>query len=786
MARRHGLTGFVCNDGEGVTVEAQGAAAQLELFQRALADELPPLAVVEHVDCAPVAVACGEREFTIRSSVEEGARRAAVTVDTAVCDDCAEELLSPADRRAGYALINCTNCGPRYSIIRRIPYDRPNTTMAGFTMCAACRAEYTDPADRRFHAQPIACRDCGPQVQLVSPRGTPRAGDPVAGAAALLRAGGVLAIKGLGGFHLAVRADRAGTVERLRRRKHRDAKPLALMCADVAEVERLVALGSEGRRMLVSPARPIVLAERRPGAAVAEAVAPGQQRLGVMLPYTPLQLILFAQPDCPRVLVMTSGNDSEEPLVIDNQEALQRLGPLCDAILWHDRPIERCVDDSVVLDRGSHAPLMIRRARGFVPHPVPLPVAAPAALAEGLCVGGELKNTVAVVRGGEAIVSQHLGQLTHPLAYRAFQRAAADLASLWDVRPRWIAADLHPLYGSTRYARELAARAQVPLIGVQHHHAHAAALLAEHNLAAPVLAVVCDGVGYGSDGAIWGGELLMADLVGFRRLARLRPLWLPGGDAAARDTRRCGLALLHQLVGDDVERHAVGRELVPDTHERRMLAAMLRRGTACVESSAAGRVFDGVAALLGVCRFNDHEGQAGMWLEARAAWASAAAGRTLIGGNGDDDATGFRLGPDPRERQLRWLDLAPLTAGLLQLRAGGAAVADIAWWFHDRLAAAWDAAVACAARETGLTCVALTGGVFANQLLSDLLRARLVRRGLRVLVHADFPPGDGGLALGQAAVAAARLSAERQRGGAGDVVVRGDSRGAGPSFRPMR
>jgi hydrogenase maturation protein HypF len=758
LARRLGLTGCIRNDREGVTIEAQGPREVLTQFARALTEQRPALATVGSLVEQAIAIVECESDFRILDSTSTPdpvcGSQAEVTVDTAVCPDCLAEMRDPADRRYGHALSNCTNCGPRYSIIRRVPYDRPNTTMAGFAMCDSCAAEYGDPGDRRFHAQPTACPRCGPTVALWDTHGRPLPGDPIRAAAERLAQGQIVAVKGVGGFHLAVRGDRQEAVARLRRLKGRDAKPLALMGRDLEAVRRLVALSLAAERALQSPAAPILLAPRRSDAPVADAVAPGNHRLGVMLPYTPIHHLLFAAlPASLTALVMTSGNRSDEPLAIDNAEALERLGPLCDALLVHTRPIERCVDDSILLDLGDArsdvSPLPLRRARGYVPAALSLPCAADE---DGLCVGGELKNTVAVVCHGQAVLSQPLGDLKHPLALRAFERAIDDLFALLGVRPKWIAHDLHPAYLSTRHAGVLARRWGVPLLAVQHHHAHAAAVMAEYGETGPVLAVVCDGAGYGPDGTSWGGELLRADLMNFTRLARLQTLRLPGGDAAARDTRRCGLALLYQAFGAELPRHPATLRLVPDPAERQMLCAMIDQNVRCTRSSGAGRVFDGVAALLGLCAHNSFEAQAALALESAAAAMpldTSDAGRPLFEMGGGDGGAGLReIALDPLYRFL-----------VAAMERGDAHAGELAALFHSQLARAWDVAVAQAMQTTGLNTVVLSGGVFCNQRLTAELTARLERRGGRVLRHRLVPPGDGGLALGQAAVAAARGNA---------------------------
>lgn len=747
LAQRCEVAGYVQNDNRGVTVEAQGSVAQLKRFSRALDEERPPLAFIDHiiVDELPALDEPSQARFRILDSDDArggsgpAITRVGVTIDAAVCDACRRELLDPTDRRYRYALTNCTDCGPRYTIIDRVPYDRPNTTMRSFALCDDCRCEYTDPADRRYHAQPIACHHCGPTLGLVDPKGAPLPGDPIASAAKLLHAGGIVAVKGLGGFHLAVRADDETAVARLRRSKQRDGKPFALMCRSIETASRLVNLSASARALFCSPTTPIVLAPRSRGVNVAASVAPDNHRLGVMPAYTPIHHLLFAELD-PSIdaLVMTSANPSGEPLTIDNDEALDRLSGLCDAVLWHDRPIRRRVDDSVVLDTGGQHPLPLRRARGFVPTAIPLPIGGEA---HGLCVGGELKNTIALVRDRRAILSQHLGDLSYTPVFDHFRETIDDLLALFDVRPKWIAHDLHPMYLGTAYARQLADRLDVPLIGVQHHHAHAAAVMAEHNEAGPVLAVVCDGVGYGDDGTSWGGELLLADLVSYKRLAHLRPIELIGGDAAATDTRRCGLALLRQAYGKDFAKHPATVELIQDDHERQVFNAMLARGLNCTPTTALGRYFDGVAALLGLSTYNHYEAQAAMRLESTA----FACDTPLVKGPLFYLSTG-----DPGE-----IDLSPLIRALIEGRANGQPVEQLAALFHDQAAWALACVVEEAAIRTGIHTVALSGGVFCNERLTHSLADRLSGGGLRVFVHRAVPANDGGLALGQAAIAAA-------------------------------
>lgn len=749
LAQKRALTGFVRNDTRGVYIEAQGPVEKMADFYHDLQDQLPPLATVKSLQKKDIDTLPDELSFRIDVSDGRSDMQAQVMVDTALCSDCRSELLDPADRRYRYALITCTHCGPRYTIVRSVPYDRPNTTMAGFTMCRTCNEEYVDPLDRRFHAQPIGCSDCGPQLELIDNEGHLLAGDPITTTVEYLQNGNIVAIKGLGGFHLAVRADDESAVRRLRAKKHRDHKPLALMFVDIEQVRQLVELGEPAERLLQSALAPILLAPRVENAAIAPSVATANHRLGVMLPYTPIQHLIFdAWPKdetCPP-LVMTSANQSDEPLVIDNEEALQRLGQggLCDAILQHDRPIQRPLDDSVLIDMGGGDPLPIRRARGYVPATIDLPVKD---FSPGLCVGGELKNTVAIVRDGAAILSQHLGDLTHPLAFDYFKQAIEDLEKLFEHQPQWIAHDLHPQYLSHTYAVQLAKERQIPLIPIQHHHAHAASVMAEHHYDQPVLAVVCDGTGYGSDGTIWGGELLWADLTNFKRLAHLRPLRLAGGDAAAKDTRRCGLALLHQALGEDFATHPKTLELFDQTEEHRLISEMIVRDVNCAASSGAGRYFDGVAALLGLSTTNHFEAQAAIGLEAAAFEIPVSTDKCFFD----------LVGSEPMI-----IDFSRLILKLLEDQKNKRPVEESAAFFHDQFALAWYHSVRRAVGETGIKTVALSGGVFCNQRLTETLNDLLEQEGLTVLRHRQAPANDGGLALGQAAIAAARMGKDKK------------------------
>lgn len=744
QAHAAGLIGYVLNDSHGVLIHAQGTHQALDRFEHALHDHLPPIARIDSIHARTAKVDSTLVQFEIAPSHPDAATTALVTVDTAVCADCLAELFDPSDPRHRYGLINCTNCGPRYSILRAVPYDRPNTTMAGFALCTRCAAQYADPTDRRFHAQPTACPDCGPTVALVNSLGQSIPGDPYRQAAARLHAGQILAIKGLGGYHLALRADDQSAVSRLRRAKHRDAKPFALMCRDISTAQSLAHLSDQATASMLSPACPIVLAVRKANAPIAPSVAPDNHRLGLLLPYTPMQHLLFASLDL-NVLVMTSANDHDEPLITDDADALRRLAPLCDAILRHDRPIARSVDDSVLLDT-TRGLMPLRRARGYAPSVVKLPIASPS---PGLCTGGELKNTIALVRGDQAILSPHIGNLAHPSAFALFEKTIADLCTLFDIAPQWVAHDLHPTYMSTQFALKYAAQNNVRSIGVQHHFAHAASLLAEHQRSVPTLIIAADGVGLGPDRSLWGGEILIADLTSYRRVASLAPLALPGGDAAARQTRRCALAALKLALGDDYAEHPLTRRLLSNSHDRNMLTAMLHHGVNCINSSAAGRWFDAVAAILDLCPINTFEAQAGLALEAAAFPHGLPDLRTPL----------FNMAPDALDPSLTRIDLAPLIRFLVQAVEQGQCTGELAAIFHAQLAWALSDAAQQAARNHNLDHVGLTGGVFANQLLSDALTTRLHNSNLTVLHHHRVPAGDGGLSFGQAAHAAAILEA---------------------------
>ncbi len=747
LAVELGLSGFVGNDASAVFVEVEGRGTTVAEFARRLVADAPPLALVTGVSAAAVPVTY-EPGFRIVPSLNGDGARTLVPADVATCAACLAELFDPEDRRYRHPFITCTDCGPRFTIIRDLPYDRPATTMAGFELCAPCAREYADAGDRRFHAQPVACHDCGPTLWFEhGPTRVEGSDTAIAAAQHALASGEIVAIKGIGGYHLACRADDAAAIERLRARKARDQKPFALLARDVAAVRRLVKLDDAELRVLTGPARPIVLLERRADAPVADNVAPGNPLLGVLLPYSPLHHLLLAPgTGAPvlDVLVLTSANVSDEPLCFDDIDAATRLPQLCDALLTHDRPIHVACDDSVVrvLD-GAELP--IRRSRGYAPLPVPLGRSLPTTLA----VGAELKNTCCLIDGDNAFCSAHVGDMGNLETLRAFDRAAEQLTTLHGVRPRVVAADKHPAYLTRRWAEARAGAAgEARLELVQHHHAHVVSLLAEHRaLGRPVIGVAFDGTGYGDDAAVWGGEVLVVgtDVRTYRRAGHLRPVRLPGGDAAVRNPCRMALAYLCDAGLEWSEDLPPVAACAPA--ERRAVRSQLGSGTGTVSCTSIGRLFDAVSALLGVRQRIGFEAQAAIELEHVAAGATAAP---------PCSAPPVRFAVDAD----CVLDHRPVTRALVAGLRAGVRVDVLALAFHEAVAAAVTEAVVQVATATGIRTVGLTGGVFQNVLLARQCLAGLRAIGLEVLVHRTVPPNDGGLALGQAVIAA--LAAERE------------------------
>ena len=725
-----GLQGWVRNESGAVAIEAQGESAAVARFLTVLREQIPAQARVEEWEVRELAASPPEPGggFVIDVSRQQTAPQPAIPADLATCEACLGEVFDPGQRRYGYPFTNCTLCGPRWSIIRRMPYDRLRTSMHAFAMCGACAAEYGAAADRRFHAQPIACPVCGPQVQLLSAAGEPRAGGQAALQATLqlLVDGRIVAVKGLGGFQLIADATRADTIRTLRARKRRPDKPLAVMLADLTEVQRYCQVSPQEAAELASPAAPILLLARREkpdGPPLAEPLAPGNPYLGVMLPATPLHHLLAR--GFGRAILCTSGNVSDEPMAIRTDQAIRDLGRIADRILTHNRPIVRPVDDSVGHVVGERFQIL-RRARGYAPLPLRMAHTLPPVLA----VGGHLKNTVAISLGREVVMGSHVGDLDNAGAVEVHCRAVEDLVDFFDFQPECVASDLHPDYASTRQAEHWSQRWGVPLVGVQHHHAHVASCMAEHGLSGPVLGIAWDGTGYGPDGTVWGGEFLLCEGGHFERVAHLRPFPLPGGDRAARQPRRSALGLLFALgyrqAGPPLDAWFEREELRP------LLQALDRPGL-FPQTSSLGRLFDAVAAIAGLPLHVSFEGQAAMGLEFAA----------------DPDcqeAYSIPLGEE-RPALANW---GPLVRAVLSDRAAGLPVSQIAAKFHNGLA---ELALAVACRN-GEAQVVLSGGCFQNRRLTERVEQRLSAAGFEVFIHRRVPPGDGGIALGQIWLAA--------------------------------
>jgi hydrogenase maturation protein HypF len=726
LAGRFGLDGSVCNDSRGVTIEVEGEADVLARFVAAVRSERPPLSIIQSVDIQALAIQ-GTSGFTILQSTLDESRRAQISPDTFVCDDCLNELFDSGDRRYRYPFINCTNCGPRYTIVTGIPYDRALTTMADFPLCADCRAEYEDPTSRRFHAQPNACPACGPQLQMFDVKGESLAvDDPLSGAILRLKEGQILAIKGIGGYHLAVDAGNQDAVLELRQRKRRDEKPFALMVKSLGAAENIAHVGVDEAGLLQGVERPIVLLQKKPDSTLAASIAPANRYLGVMLPYTPLHHLLLHD-DFP-ALVMTSANLSDEPIAYDDDEARQRLSSVTDGFLSHNRRIHTRTDDSIARVMANR-PLLLRRSRGFVPRAIALsgenlPV---------LAVGAELKNTVCLTRGDRAFLSQHVGDLKNIEVYDSFKQTIKHLQTILEVRPERVAHDLHPDYYSTRYALE---ESGLPTVAVQHHHAHMASCLAEHGVEGPAIGVIFDGIGYGTDGHLWGGEFLVGDLRSCERVGHFRYQPMPGGDLATREPWRMALSYLQAAYAELPVDSPAFNNITPA--DLGLVAQAVSRGINAPMSSSCGRLFDAVAAMLGLRQRASYEGQAALELE---------------------------MSADPHANQLLPYELLneggqiifdPLlmVRDIFEQQKQGADPATLAGRFHASLAAMTLDVCEELRSRTALQRIVLSGGVFQNCLLTEMTLARLEDSGFEVLMHSLVPPNDGGLALGQAIVAA--------------------------------
>ncbi len=732
LAGRHELTGWVRNTSGSVEIEAEGDEAALRSFLACVQGEAPPRARIENVEASfhpPV----GHSGFDILPSRHEAGTSQLISPDIAICANCRTEIFDPADRRYRYPFTNCTNCGPRFTIIEDIPYDRPRTTMHPFRMCEECQREYDDPLDRRFHAQPNACAQCGPRLWITDSRGVKQdVDDAVHEAAKLLVEGRVLAVKGLGGFHLVCDATNEEAVSRLRERKGRPSKPFAVMLRDAQAAEAHCMLAPAEGRLLESPECPIVLLKwRREASSVSSAVAPNQNRLGVMLPYTPLHCLLLAEADRP--LVMTSGNLSGEPLVRENDEAVRRLGAIADHFVLHDRDIRRRCDDSVctIVER---TPQIIRRARGHAPDPIPLPFEASPVLG----CGAELKSTFCLTDKNRAFLSPHIGDMGSEETLRHFEETVKEYRQLFRLDPEVVAYDMHPDYVSTQYALGLAAKEGLQGVPVQHHHAHIASCLVDHQVDGPVIGVALDGTGYGPDGTIWGGEFLVADYASFERVGHFEPVPMPGGDAAIRKPYRMALGYLYGLLGQDIDLQGLPLETV-DPVERKLIKRQIEKGVNTPLTSSAGRLFDAVAALIGLRSMVDYEAQAAIELEMAAPDNVSELG-----------AYSFSVGRQDGRLVIR---LSELLAAIVHDVRTAVAPAVISGRFHNTVTEAVSAVCKRVAANRGIERVALTGGVFQNQLLLRLVADALRRESLEVLIHRRVPCNDGGVSLGQAVIA---------------------------------
>lgn len=723
LAHELELGGWVVNSPQGVVIEVEGLTAQLDTFLTRLQNELPPHAAIQHLDWQIIPPR-GEHTFEIHHSEHNGAKTALVLPDLATCPACLQEILDPNDRRYRYPFTNCTHCGPRFTIIRGLPYDRPNTTMHTFIMCDDCRKEYENPLDRRFHAQPTACPVCGPQLALWNKSGEVLfiRDEALLAAAAAIRQGKIVAVKGLGGFHLIADARQGETVAQLRTRKHREEKPLALMYPSLASIKSDCEVSQYEEKLLTSSQAPIVLLRRIRGD-VAENVAPGNPYSGVMLPYTPLHHLLMHELGFP--VVATSGNRAGEPICTDENDALKRLGGIADLFLIHNRPIARHMDDSIVRVAAGRE-MVMRRARGYAPLPIKLPKSAPSMIA----AGAHLKNTAAVTGGEQAFISQHIGDMDTSQAYEAYQHVIDDFQQLYEMHPTSIVCDLHPDYRSTHYAEA----SPLPLIRVQHHYAHVLSCMAENQIEAPALGVAWDGTGYGLDGTVWGGEFLRINDRSFERVAHLATFRLPGGEQSVKEPRRSALGLLYALFAEDIP-----ADLPPigtfSASELMLLKIMLRSGINAPFTSSAGRLFDAVAALLDLCQRASFEGQAAMLLEFAADHINT------------DKCYPFAITDNTREPGAsgRILDLSQTLLAMIDELRAGVSVNEISAAFHNTLTEM----IVEIARQSGEERVILTGGCFQNKRLLEGTIERLRAAGFQPYWHQAIPPNDGGIALGQ-------------------------------------
>ena len=727
LASRLSLTGFVRNDADGVYVEVEGDAGKADLFIRNLHDELPPLAQITSLQINEISLN-SDREFRIIPSVRKKHTETLISPDISVCPECLEELLDPTDRRFQYPFINCTNCGPRFTIINELPYDRGNTTMSGFVMCPACRREYENPVNRRFHAQPNACPVCGPQITATGPDHFSEKAGALQDAIDFLNQGRIVAVKGLGGFHLAVDAYSDRAVSELRRRKHRFEKPLALMTASLAVAGKIAYVSEEEKRLLSSIHRPIVLCRKRKDAKIADGISPDNDEFGLMLPYTPLHVLLFAL-GAPEVLVMTSANISEEPICHLNDLCREHMAGIADLFLMHNRDIRVRCDDSVMRSLAGED-LFIRRSRGFAPRPVILMETGMSVLA----TGGHLKNTVALTRNNFAFLSQHIGDLENLETYNVFRETIEYMQRLLEIRPGRIIHDLHPEYLSTKWARD---QDELPVAGIQHHYAHILSVMAEHGIREDIIGLALDGTGYGPDGVLWGGELLIARIHDYRRFASLTPLPLPGGEQAILQPWRMGLSYIYKCLEGDTgpadELFSGHASMIP------VLVQMMEKSINSPETTSCGRLFDAVSAILQLKTEAKYEGQAAIVLES-SAWKSYSDRNSEV-------PVKFDL---VQKDSMWWIDTGPVIRYIVGEHRHGTKVGTLAFYFHKALALVYCDLIRKAREETGIGKVALSGGCFQNMLLLTLISRQLGSDGFSVLINRQVPVNDGGISLGQA------------------------------------
>jgi len=739
LAKRYNLKGFVLNNTMGVIIDLEGRTRDIEKFIENLKERPPPLAKIKKIESKTLSIK-GYKDFRIRDSKKEDKKIALVSPDMATCDDCREELLNPYDRRYLYPFINCTNCGPRFTITKELPYDRKNTTMKKFKMCEKCISEYENPEDRRFHAQPNACEECGPHIQLIENKGGEVEGDPIERAIDLLKRGYIVAIKGLGGFHLASNAEDSKAVRILRERKKRPHEPFALMAGEISVIRKFTYLSNFEEEFLKSPKAPILLLRKKENCSLPEEIAPNNRFLGFMLPYTPLHILLFQKPEEIRVLIMTSGNRKGDPMIFKNEEALSQLGDIADYFLLHNRDIHIQADDSVArIFPKEERPLLIRRSRGYVPEPIKSPVNAEKNI---LGCGAHLKNTFSLSRKDEIFISHHIGNLESPEAFKAYQRGIEHFIHLFDTNPDVVVVDRHPEYLSTKFGKRWAKENNKVIVEVQHHHAHIASCLVDNGINRKVIGIAWDGTGFGDDGAIWGGEFLIASLGEYKRKAHLKYIPLPGGEKAVREPWRMAVAYLYEVLGEDFLDldmdflHSLNRE------KWKAIKIMLDKKINSPLTSSMGRLFDAISSLVGIRNKITYLGQAAIELEMSI---------------GEEEKGSYHFDIE-RDEEIYIIDPAPVISSVVQDLIKGIEPSIIATRFHRGLVEMIIEVSNLIREETSLNEVALSGGVLLNLFIRKFATQRLREEGFFVYNHSKIPPNDGGISVGQVAIAESKFS----------------------------